>query len=600
MEVQTKNHQLNSELILYDSSCSSLTVHTITLSLTKQDDNIIECHLTFCITCELYQRIETEALFNLKPELSTPLSNGDFQPSPDIQIEAILKPDLLPLLLENATNADEAAAYILELSQQQPGLTSETEKNNKLFKNPKSPYSLLYTESWLALSVKQQQESGETGYRTFWSYVSPQTLTGEAASSEQISESITNFFQDLVSDSLNITAKEFANETIGAISNFFQELTQDTPEDNTSTQPIFQAIINFLTQDDWPFTKIQGKLALRLGFQGKNGKWNCYAEAREEEEQFVFYSICPQNASESQHMAIAEFITRANFGIVIGNFEMDFNDGEIRYKTSIDVEGDRVSFALIKQLVYANIATMDEYLPDIMSVISGDVSTEKAINQIELTPDIPPDSEEQEQLLSVVPAENQQNLAVNPSPQAEIQQEPEKQPHILAKLTPDEIGQLHQALQMLEPYQRKQTQEIIEKVKRLIITRLGNLGTEVFDEAFSFFTKVKFPGIILKLIQRYAKMAGRTRLFIQQLKDRAKQSGEPFDNSEINLAIEDLEKLFAKIDKRLEELPTDKLLGDKELIYLLEIEQFNEQLAFFERLIKNLSENPDPGLASTP
>jgi len=141
---------------------------------------------------------------------------------------------------------------------------------------------------------------------------------------------------------------------------------------------------------------------------------------------------------------------------------------------------------------------------------------------------------------------------------------------------------------MLEPYQRKQTQEIIEKVKRLIITRLGDLGTEVFDEALAFFTKVKFPVIILKLIQRYAKMAGRTRLFIEQLKDRVKQYREPFDTSEINLAVEDLEKLFAKIDKRLEELPTDKLLGDKELIHLLEIEQFNEQLAFFERLIKNI------------
>ncbi len=50
-------------------------------------------------------------------------------------------------------------------------------------------------------------------------------------------------------------------------------------------------------------------------------------------------------------MAVAEFITRANFGIVIGNFEIDFSDGEIRYKTSIDVEGDRPSFALIKRLV---------------------------------------------------------------------------------------------------------------------------------------------------------------------------------------------------------------------------------------------------------
>jgi hypothetical protein len=29
--------------------------------------------------------------------------------------------------------------------------------------------------------------------------------------------------------------------------------------------------------------------------------------------------------------------------MIIGNFEMDFEDGEIRYKTSIDVEDDSLS-----------------------------------------------------------------------------------------------------------------------------------------------------------------------------------------------------------------------------------------------------------------
>jgi hypothetical protein len=69
--------------------------------------------------------------------------------------------------------------------------------------------------------------------------------------------------------------------------------------------------------------------------------------------------------------------------MIIGNFEMDFEDGEIRYKTSIDVEGDSLSSALIKRLVYANVMMMDAYLPGIMSVIYGDVSPEDAITQIE-------------------------------------------------------------------------------------------------------------------------------------------------------------------------------------------------------------------------
>jgi hypothetical protein len=125
MDAKITNHQLGSELTLYTLSRLPLTVHALALSLTKQDNEVIDYSLTFQVTSELYHRIDSEALFNLKPEVRTPLTNGDFQPSPDIQIEARLKPDLLPFLLEKATNAEEVATYLVNLSQKQPELTSK-------------------------------------------------------------------------------------------------------------------------------------------------------------------------------------------------------------------------------------------------------------------------------------------------------------------------------------------------------------------------------------------------------------------------------------------------------------------------------------------
>jgi hypothetical protein len=154
-----------------------------------------------------------------------------------------------------------------------------------------------------------------------------------------------------------------------------------------SSRRIFEAIINFFTEDDWAYTKIQGEQTLRLAFQGQNGKWTCYAKAREQQQQFVFYSICPIKVPETKNLAIAEFIARANFGMIIGNFELDFTDGEIRYKTSIDVEGANLTFLQIKRLVYANVMMMDQYLPGMMSVIDSDVEPKDAIAQIESQPE---------------------------------------------------------------------------------------------------------------------------------------------------------------------------------------------------------------------
>ncbi|HEY9850963.1 MAG TPA: hypothetical protein V6D28_15955 [Leptolyngbyaceae cyanobacterium] len=79
----------------------------------------------------------------------------------------------------------------------------------------------------------------------------------------------------------------------------------------------------------------------------------------------------------------SDFITRANYGTIIGNFELDYADGEVRYKTSIDVEGSNLTFPLIKQLVYTNVTMMDEYLPGIVSVIEGNVEPKDAIAKIE-------------------------------------------------------------------------------------------------------------------------------------------------------------------------------------------------------------------------
>ncbi len=42
----------------------------------------------------------------------------------------------------------------------------------------------------------------------------------------------------------------------------------------------------------------------------------------------------PVKAPEEKRLAIAEFVARANDGLRIGNFELDFGDGEVRYKRS--------------------------------------------------------------------------------------------------------------------------------------------------------------------------------------------------------------------------------------------------------------------------
>lgn len=146
---------------------------------------------------------------------------------------------------------------------------------------------------------------------------------------------------------------------------------------------IFDIVRRFFTDDEWYFLQMDNQPILQMSFQGKNGKWTCYAQVKEDQQIFFFYSVSPVNVPEEKLMAAAEFITRANYGLKIGNFELDFTDGELRYKTSIDVENDRLTTALVSNLVYANLWTMDRYLPGILSVVYGDVSPVEAVERVE-------------------------------------------------------------------------------------------------------------------------------------------------------------------------------------------------------------------------
>lgn len=147
---------------------------------------------------------------------------------------------------------------------------------------------------------------------------------------------------------------------------------------------IYAAVTAFLRSDEWPYSDMESGQVARTAFKGDNGQFACYAQARQEQQQFIFYSVCPVTVPDGKRPLVAEFLTRANYGMILGNFEMDYRDGEVRYKTSIDSNGEDLSEGLIRPVVYSNVMMMDRYLPGIMKLVYGDsYDAEAAIAEIE-------------------------------------------------------------------------------------------------------------------------------------------------------------------------------------------------------------------------
>lgn len=154
-------------------------------------------------------------------------------------------------------------------------------------------------------------------------------------------------------------------------------------EENSNGLQAFDTLGQFLEDDGWHPQRLENRRIYRVGFSGENGQVACYAQIRVDLEQFLFYIIAPVKASEDERMNVAEFITRANYGLRIGNFELDFNDGEVRYKSSLDFEGAALTPELIRNAIYPAVKTTDRYLPGLMGVLYGSKSAAEAIAEIE-------------------------------------------------------------------------------------------------------------------------------------------------------------------------------------------------------------------------
>jgi hypothetical protein len=152
----------------------------------------------------------------------------------------------------------------------------------------------------------------------------------------------------------------------------------------TPVQSILEVTKAFFEADGWPYDEDPNQPVLELGFEGPNGSWVCYADCRDDVRQLIFYSILDESTPEERRPVMAEFLTRANYGLAIGNFELDFSDGEVRFKTSIDAGESDLDLEAIRRLTYLNVGTMNQYVPAINEVMAGNLAPEAAVVMAEL------------------------------------------------------------------------------------------------------------------------------------------------------------------------------------------------------------------------
>ena len=361
-------------LFLTTDSQATIALEYQRTILIRKQGKILDCYLETTSSRPDYQIIEDKQLFNLIPEIKSPLFKDKFLENHPLFIKIKIKKKLLPNLLIKSNQEQEIGQYLIEISE---NLTDKIKQDNDENTNP-----ILMANNWYCLELKQILENKNIGYQTLWNEID----LGLDLSPEQKSNNISKQFNAWVDEQASAEWEEATNK----IENFFDDLItkideniENTKEEDKKSKSISEIVKDFLLEDNWNYLQLNDGITMQMTCQCERGQISCYARNLDEENQFIFYSLFPEAVPENQRLAMAELITKINYGMIVGNLEMDFEDGELRYKTSIDVEGDRLSTALVKRLVYANVLTMDKYLPAITAILNQECSIDEAIAQVE-------------------------------------------------------------------------------------------------------------------------------------------------------------------------------------------------------------------------
>ena len=157
-------------------------------------------------------------------------------------------------------------------------------------------------------------------------------------------------------------------------------------EERKHSKTIAHAIDNFLKEDGWhySFDEETGVFTFGLSLSCTIKKVNYIVKVKDDK--FIVYAISPIGADKDDvdmMTRMGEFINRATFGLVHGNFEFDYNDGEIRYKICTDCDGIVPSSDMIRNAIYCPGAMFDKYGVGITQIIFSNISAKDAVEKCE-------------------------------------------------------------------------------------------------------------------------------------------------------------------------------------------------------------------------
>ncbi len=141
----------------------------------------------------------------------------------------------------------------------------------------------------------------------------------------------------------------------------------------------FQQLTQLMDEQDYRYRQRGEEETISADFKTRVAAYHVVMKVETEFEMFQIFGYAPVVMPEGARRAIAEAVTRANYGLRVGKFELDMNDGELRYQVAHILTGGNLDPVVADRCIGTTMAMLDHYFPAMLSIAFGNEPAEEAI-----------------------------------------------------------------------------------------------------------------------------------------------------------------------------------------------------------------------------
>ena len=145
---------------------------------------------------------------------------------------------------------------------------------------------------------------------------------------------------------------------------------------------IFNTVVRFLQQMEWNFQQIDGGERIRIYLTGKSILLNATFVIDDEAGVLMMLTRLPVFIPEERIDEVMRLITRINWRMTFGNYDLDIESRAVVFKSSVDLDGASDFYPVVDNLCHRNLHTIDQQSEALLQVALAVTDAEQAYGNL--------------------------------------------------------------------------------------------------------------------------------------------------------------------------------------------------------------------------